>query len=547
MTPVVELRDVTFRYTPEGPAVLDGVDLSIDEGTLCLVVGPTGGGKSTLLGAVPGLVPRFTGGHLAGTVTVGGRSTAEFPPRELADVVGTVGQDPLAGFVTDTVADEVVFVMENLGTPVDVMRRRLEDTLDLMGLAEVRDRPLRALSGGQQQRVAIAAVLAAGPKVLVLDEPTSALDPAAADEVLSAITRLVHDVGLTVVMAEHRLERVVQFADIVVVVPGDGTVRSGPPRDLLVAPAPRPPVMLLGERAGWDPVPLTVREARRDRASLRECLAGVPGPELTDLSECPVVASAAGVAARYGPVVALEGVDLELRQGEVTALMGRNGSGKSTLLSLLAGMRPPRSGRVEVLGADPVRLSPDQLVRSVGLVPQDPAMLLFCERVDDECAAADQDAGAAPGTTAALLASMVGDVDPELHPRDLSEGQRLALAVAVVMAAGPAVLCLDEPTRGLDHDAKTALVADLRRLAAAGTSVVLASHDVELVAEVADRVVLLANGRVVEDGPARRVVCQTPVFAPQVARILGDDRWLTVEEVAGAFARGAAGAREAGE
>ena len=246
MSPVVEFRDVTFRYDADSPAVLSGVDLSIEEGTLCLVVGPTGGGKSTLLGAIPGLVPRFTGGHLAGAVTVGGRSTAEFPPRELADVVGTVGQDPLAGFVTDTVADEVVFVMENLGTPVDVMRRRLEDTLDLMGLAEVRDRPLRALSGGQQQRVAIAAVLAAGPNVLVLDEPTSALDPAAADEVLSAITRLVHDVGLTVVMAEHRLERVVQFADSVVVVPGDGSVQSGAPRELLVAPAPRPPVMLHG-------------------------------------------------------------------------------------------------------------------------------------------------------------------------------------------------------------------------------------------------------------------------------------------------------------
>ena len=540
MSPAVELCDVTFRYDADGPAVLSGVDLSVDEGTLCLVVGPTGGGKSTLLGAVPGLVPRFTGGHLTGTVTVAGRSTAEYRPRELADVVGTVGQDPLAGFVTDTVADEVVFVMENLGTPPDVMRRRLEDTLDLMGLAEVRDRPLRALSGGQQQRVAIAAVLAAGPRVLVLDEPTSALDPAAADEVLSAITRLVHDVGLTVVMAEHRLERVVQFADTVVVVPGDGSVHSGPPRDLLVAPAPRPPVMLLGELAGWDPVPLTVREARRDRASLRECLAEVPGPEVADLSGRPVVAAASGVSARYGQVVALADVDLELRQGEVTALMGRNGSGKSTLLSLLAGMRPPRSGKVEVLGADPVRLPPAQLVRSVGLVPQDPGMLLFCDRVAEECDAADHDAGVAAGTTAALLASMVGEVDPDVHPRDLSEGQRLALAVAVVMAAGPAVLCLDEPTRGLDHEAKTALVTDLRRLAASGTSVLLASHDVELVAEVADRVVLLANGRVVEDGPARRVVCQTPVFAPQVARILGDDRWLTVEEVAGAFARAAA-------
>jgi len=468
-----------------------------------------------------------------------------------------VGQDPQAGFVTDTVTDEVVYVMENLGMAVPVMRRRLEDTLDLMGLVEVRDRPLRDLSGGQQQRVAIAAVLAAGPRVLVLDEPTSALDPAAADEVLSALTRLVHDVGLTVVMAEHRLERVVQFADQVVHVAGPGpgvAVKSGPPREMLIAPAPRPPVVLLGEFAGWDPLPLTVREARRHMAmsatrfqTVADSNDPMGGNQRSDSEVASVasdvgslgvavpvlepVATATKVVARYGNLVAVDQVSLDLYPGQICALMGRNGSGKSTLLTLLAGMRSPRSGTISVEGADPATISPQQLIKSIGLVPQNSSMLLFCDRVIDECTAADQDAGASPGTTAGLMASMVGHVDLLQHPRDLSEGQRLALAIAVVMAARPKVLCLDEPTRGLDYEAKAALVRDLESVAAKGTAVLLATHDVELVAELAHRVVLMAHGQIVEDGPTRSVVCQTPVFSPQVARVTGSQRWLTVDEV----------------
>ena len=518
-SPAVRFRSVGFTYPDASSPALAGVDLSIDEGELCLVVGPTGSGKSTLLQAVSGLVPRFTGGLLTGEVLVAGRSTAEHPPRDLADVVGTVGQDPAAGFIADTVEDEIAYVMENLAVPPDVMRRRLEDTLDLLGLAELRFRPLADLSGGQQQRVAIAAVLAANPRILVLDEPTSALDPAAADEVLSALSRLVHDLGLTVIVAEHRLERIVQFADVVVHVPGEGApVRVGSPRDVLGPDTPAPPVVRLAESMGWSPVPLTVREARRSVGPLRERLAGLDPIDAADgvglTSDTTPIATVRALRARYGPVTALSGVDLDLHRGEVCALMGRNGSGKSTLLADLAGVRAPASGSVTVDGAAPHGRAPRQLVRSVGLVPQDFSILLFADSVRQECATADHDAGLADGTTLAELGQLVPSIDPDLHPGDLSEGQRLALALAVVLAPAPALLCLDEPTRGLDYEAKERLVDQLRGLAGRGRSVLLATHDVELVAEVASRVIVLADGEVVDDGPARRVVCGSPVFAP---------------------------------
>ena len=228
-------------------------------------MGRTGSGKSTLLRAMNGLVPHFSGGTLHGRVLVDGRDTRTHRPRDLADVVGYVGQDPLAGFVTDTVEDELAYGMESLGLPADLMRKRVEETLDLLGLAELRSRPVADLSGGQQQRVAIGSVLTAHPRVLVLDEPTSALDPLAAEEVLATLQRLVHDLGLTVVLAEHRLERVVQYADRVVLLPGEGLpVVHGTPGEVLarLPPSRRRSSSSAGS-PGWDPLPLSVRDARR--------------------------------------------------------------------------------------------------------------------------------------------------------------------------------------------------------------------------------------------------------------------------------------------
>src|SRR5579875_3163710 len=347
---MIEFDRVTVTYPGETVPVLSEVTLSVAEGELCLVVGRTGSGKSTLLRAVNGLVPHFTGGTLAGTVTVAGRDTARHRPRELADVVGVVLQDPLAGFIADTVEEELAYGMEQLALPPEVMRKRVEETLDLLGLAELRDRPLRELSGGQQQRVAIGSVLTAHPRVLVLDEPTSALDPTAAEETLAAITRLVHDLGLTVVMAEHRLERVIQHADQVIHLPGDGTASAGRPAELLEAASVAAPIIELARAAGWSPVPLSVRDARRRAGALRQRLADHP-PRPAHAPAAPPSSGeealrARGLVVRYGGVVAVAGVDLRLAAGEIVALMGRNGSGKSSLLWALQGSGRRQAGRV---------------------------------------------------------------------------------------------------------------------------------------------------------------------------------------------------------
>ncbi|AKJ13483.1 hypothetical protein ABB07_26660 [Streptomyces incarnatus] len=604
---MIRFEDVSVTYDGAAEPTVQGVGFEVPEGELVLLVGPSGVGKSTVLGAVSGLVPHFTGGTLRGRVTVAGRDTRTHKPRELADVVGTVSQDPLAHFVTDTVEDELAYGMESLGLAPEVMRRRVEETLDLLGLAGLRDRPIATLSGGQRQRVAIGSVLTPHPRVLVLDEPTSALDPAAAEEVLAVLQRLVHDLGTTILMAEHRLERVLHYADRVVLLPapGEPPVVGTPPEVMAVSPV-FPPVVDLGRLAGWSPLPLTVRDARRMSAPLKERLsasargdtpptaaAGASGlvaptrrsristlpapltglvaagsraagaarvgaaaprrrgqatqppagtgtgrrlrfrrrPTLTPGPSQPYIAEVSALSVRRSRTTALRHVNLTVAPGETIALMGRNGAGKSTLLSSLVGLLAPTTGTVTVGGAEPHRTASPALVRRVGLVPQEPRDLLYADTVAEECAAADRDAGAEPGTCRELVSELLPGITDGTHPRDLSEGQCLTLALAVVLTARPPLLLLDEPTRGLDYGAKARLVTVLRGLAAEGHAIVLATHDVELAAEIAHRVVLLAEGEVIADGPTAHIVVSSPSFAPQVTKILAPQQWLTVSEV----------------
>ena len=535
--PALDYRDVGFAY-PGGEPVLAGVDLEVLPGEVLLVVGPSGSGKSTLLRCANGLVPHASGGRFRGDVMALGRSTRSHPPRRLADVVGFVHQDPEAHFVVDRVEGDIAFVLENLGMEPAAMRRRVEEVLDALGIAALRNRSPGTLSGGEQQRCAIAGALAAGPSVLVLDEPTSQLDPQGADDVLAAVTRLNADLGTTVLLAEHRLERAAPLAhrSVLVAPPDRATtdaeghaaapgrrLEPGPVGAVLAGYAGAPSVTRLGRLLGWDPPPLTVRDARR-LAEADHRLAALAPVVAPVASPGEVVLSARSLHVALGGRPVLRGLDVEVRRGEVVVLLGRNGSGKTTLLRALAGLVAPAAGAVQRHGG-------------VAYVPQDPNSLLLGPTVRHDVATTPRllgrrDAGAVDEWLDALdLTALAGS-----HPRRLSAGQRQRVAVAAVAVGRPDVLLLDEPTRGMDAPSRAALERAVAAVAAGGGAVVLATHDVELAARCATRAVVLGDGDVVADGPARAVLAGS-LFAPQVLRVLPP--FLTVEEVAAAMAVGA--------
>ncbi|OYN92483.1 cobalt ABC transporter ATP-binding protein [Parenemella sanctibonifatiensis] len=529
---MISCSSLSVRYGADAPWIIRDAGLSVAEGDFALLVGRTGSGKSTLLGSLNNLVPRFTGGTREGRVVIDGQDVTLLPPRDLAHLVGWVGQDPMAGFVTSSVEEELAFAMEQLGYAPDRMRTQVELVLDLLGIAHLRRRNLRTLSGGEQQRVAIGSVLTAQPRVLVLDEPTSALDPVAAEEVLAVLQRLVEDQGTTVVIAEHRLERVIAQVDEVIRI-GEGQVRQGEPADMLTE-GPVPPIVELGRALDWQPLPLSIRAARRRAVGVREELTIRKGSNPDRWSAGPParpeLLTARGVTVRYGARVAVSDVDLRVGEGEVVALMGRNGSGKSSLLWALHGADARHAGTVRIAGDGRAK------EQQVALVPQSPTDLLYLESVRAECAEADGRAQALPGTTADMLSDLVGEVDLDRHPRDLSEGQRLALVLALQLVTGSRVILLDEPTRGLDYEAKAALGAVVADLARGGRCVLIATHDVEFVARSCERVLVMAEGDLVADGPTRAVLTRSPYLAPQVSRIMAPVPALTTEDVTQALA-----------
>jgi energy-coupling factor transport system ATP-binding protein len=532
--PIISLRNVTYRYPTAARPALREFSLDVEEGEFLLVTGASGSGKSTLLRLLNGLVPHFYGGELSGGIEVAGRNPVEVGPGEMSDSVGLVFQDPEAQFVAEMVEDEMAFGLENAGLPLAAMRKRIEEALNAVGIEHLRGRRVNTLSGGERQRVAIASVLTLHPRVLVLDEPTSQLDPQSAEEVLDTLVKLNKDLGLTVILSEHRLERVVQHADRILYLQEGSPPLAGEPRRVLAEIPLAPPLAQVGKLLGWSPLPLTIKEGRKlATAWLTEAI--LDQPETSKIQNpgalwATKILTMRDVSFGYGSRPVLQGVGLQMRAGEITAIMGRNGTGKTTLLKLIMGLLKPSRGRVETLGKDTRSTSIEEISRLVAYVPQQPDVLLFADTVQAELDFTRR-AHHLPPDGAELLAALGLTRYRDSDPRDLSVGERQRVALAAVLASGPSLLLLDEPTRGLDYLQKEALTTLLRGLRDAGRAVVLATHDVELAAHLADRVILLGDGDIVADGPAREVMSGSLVFSSQVSKLFRHPALVTVEDV----------------
>jgi energy-coupling factor transport system ATP-binding protein len=545
---ILSFEHVSYRYPGAPVPALRDVSLQVEPGELCVLAGLSGEGKSTLLRAACGLVPHFHGGRFAGRVRLAGLDTREHTPARLGAIAGALFQDPETQLVTSSVRSEIALSLESRGHGATAVARGIEEVALALGIDGLLERSTHELSGGEQQRVALAAALAGRPPVVLLDEPTSQLDPVAGDELIGLLRRLNQEWETTILLAEHRLERCLSAADRVIALRDGVLAHDGDPASFLAwaadaAPALQTPGARLFGLAGLAPPPVGVRQARRglralgllpdepapatgEPAGRAERSAGRdrPGrrgrPRRRDRHAPPAALSVDGVwhELRDGPAI-LRGVRLTLAPGETVALMGRNGAGKSTLLRHAAGLLEPTRGSVRSAGR-------------VALLLQNPGDYFVHERVGDETSAA------------ALQAAGLGAL-AERNPRDLSGGERQRLALAIVEDGGAdarshaqvAVLALDEPTRGMDREAKARLAEELRGRARAGQAVIVATHDPEFAAACAQRAVLLADGRVIADGPAAELLAGGWYFATETARILAGAQGALVPEQGAALLR----------
>ncbi|MBL0386139.1 energy-coupling factor ABC transporter ATP-binding protein [Tumebacillus sp. ITR2] len=565
--PELRLTNFTYYYPDAERPALDLINGSVRQGEFVLLAGPSGCGKSTLLRALNGLVPEFYGGRVGGEVRYREKLLSEFGNRRIATHVGMVFQDPERQLVMTEVEREVAFGLENAEVPPAEMRRRVAEVLNFFDLAPIRHKRTADLSGGEKQKVAIASVMALQPDVLLLDEPTSQLDPGAAQEILDLVKRLNEELGVTVVLVEQRLDRVMHLADRVVSLYEGRIEYDGSPADFAhFAALSRPellvPVTKLFVEAGRPERPLTVKEARqivrRDAAFLQDqdpvnaAQNGTPRRGLSsklvhvmkkmfgaNLDPDDVLLEARDVRFGYpdGEEV-LKGLRVKIGRGQFTALLGANGAGKSTLFRLFAALSRPTEGKVLFAGVDTRGLDPAELAGQLGYLSQNPSDYLFHETLREECEFSRKLIGLSVGDEEAerVLHEVVESLGllPHLdrNPRDLSGGERQRAALATVLVQQPQALLLDEPTRGLDAGQKDRLGDWLTTYVEAGGTVVLITHDIEFAAEYGERVLLLDDGILVAEGTPQDMLTRGLFYSPQTSRVFHGvlDRIVTIRD-----------------
>ena len=538
----IELIDVSYRYPRTKRTVIKKLNLSVQKGELLAVMGENGAGKSTLCQILNGIIPHSAGGKMKGQVLIEGINTQESSVGQLSTIVGIVLEDPETQLFTTSVLNEVSFGPENLLMPVEEILERARRVLKLVRLDGFEDRPPTDLSGGQKQRLAIAAGLVMEPSILVLDESTSQIDPLGVVEVLSLIQKLNKELNMTIVMATDKSEEVARIADHILVLDEGREVAYGTPREIFADTGffkrfmiRSPQVSQLGsilEEKGH-PLPTFPIVLKEAHDGIVELLDGKYTPAVNDSVKSEIISSEKSktktstpkpiitvdhLAYVYQPrdVLAVDDVNFEINEGEFVAIIGQNGSGKTTILKNLLGLLHPTEGKITVAGLDTSQAAVADLARHVGFVLQNPDQQLFAETIEQEIAFGPQNLGVDEDEVMRRVdeaLEMVGlDCDKMEFPPALSKGDRAKVVIASALALNPEIMVLDEPTTGQDYKGCHQILQIARKLHQENRTVVFVTHHMALVAEYAQRVIIMCEGKILLDSKTEDVFGQPEVI-----------------------------------
>lgn len=551
---VIKIENLNYYYPDTEKPALHNINLEIPEGQFVLIAGGSGCGKSSLVRAMAGLIPEFYGGNISGKVLLDQTDIKKIDRRSLHGKVGMVFQDPESQLVMTTVEQEIVFGLENLGVPNSLMKRRLMEVSGALGLTGYLNGFAPELSGGQKQKVAMASILAMQPDILLLDEPTSQLDPISGEEILTIIRRLNEDNGITVVLIEQRLERCFHLADRVLVMDQGEIISDHHAHDTLARWAVEhqvpfiPPIAKLFAGAGFSQIPVTVKEGRKILQShwplMKKNIQKLPtrpksAVKLADHSR-EALARLKNVWFSYpNGEESLKNVNLEIRQGAFTVLMGENGAGKTTLFKILTGLLKPSRGQVEILGKNTGKLSVEEIAPLVGYLSQDPNDYLFLPTVHEELEFSPKNLNLPDDGSISEIGEQLGLTRYlDTNPRDLSSGERQRVALASVLVNRPKLLLLDEPTRGLDYRLKERLGEILLKFQEKGISIFMITHDIEFAAEYAQDIILMSDGAVVGQGDKYEMLTNSTFYASQISKLFRNisDKVVTLAQAEKIFA-----------
>jgi energy-coupling factor transport system ATP-binding protein len=528
---MIEFVDVSFTYPKQSQKVLNNINLKILPGTLTLVTGASGSGKSTFLKCINGLVPHFSGGTISGRLSVFSADPIVEGPKGLAKIASFVFQEPESQFVFDVVEDEIAFSLENLGIPRDEMHTRIRQVLSQLELGDIQHKKVTNLSGGEKQKVAIASALVSYPKVLILDEPTSQLDPFAADELLKYIIELQAEMNLTVIISEHRLERLLPYSESIIHLTSQGKTMFGSPQGVLEKMEQVPPIIQIARNFNIKPYPLSAEDFPDASKFIFSGPDNDWNPNKVSRKQPPVL-QCSHVSATINNRKIINDVSFSIKAGELLVIHGPNGAGKTTLCRTILGLQT-YEGNILLHDEDVQKIDKNELIKAIGYLPQNPNDLLFAESVLDELKITMQnhDRSFQEEDLVAYLEKFELAEKKNLYPRDLSVGERQRTALAAITIHRPRILLLDEPTRGMDYHAKEALSQILLSWREKGHSICLITHDVEFGASIGDRVLLLENGKILFDGDPIDAYTNFPRYKTQTAQLFPDNHWITPSDI----------------